>query len=76
MENFRTNRDLFNYLRENNFDISDFEALTNYIISSFNFELPNCTSEALKQRISNFTKTLKSRWLSSRYDHDKFIKKK
>lgn len=75
MENFRTNRQLFNYLRENNLDLSDLEALTSCIISSFDIDLPKCASEALRRKILHFTKTLKSKWISSRYDYNKFITK-
>lgn len=75
MENFRTNRQLFNYLRENNLDLSDFESLTSCIISFFDIKLSKCASEALRRKIMNFTKTLKSKWISSRYDYNKFITK-
>jgi len=75
MENFRTNRQLFNYLRKNNLELTDFEALLNFMTSSLNIKLPKCALKALRQKISNFTKILKSKWLSSRYDYNKFITK-
>lgn len=74
MENLRSNRQRFNYLRENNLDLSDFEALIRYITSSFNIELPKCVLKALRQKVINFTKSLKSKWLSS-FTLNKFIVK-
>lgn len=75
MENFKTNGDIFTLLRNNNFNMSDYKALTDSITTILNVELSISASKALQNKILIFLKRLKSRWINSRYDLTKFYKK-
>lgn len=72
MEVFKTNGDIFTLFRNNNLDMSNCNALTDLITTSLNVELSTSAAKALKYKISNFFKHLKSRWIASKYNYKTF----
>lgn len=74
MEKLKTNGDLYNFLRENNLDISDYKNLTRLVADNLKICLPQTTFEELQYKIANFTKHLKSRWIRSSYNNTIFIR--
>lgn len=74
MTNFKTNGDLFTFLRESNLDFSDYKNLTRLITDNLKIHLPRTAFEELQYKVSNFTKHLKSRWIHNNRDNAKFIK--
>lgn len=74
MENFKTNRDIFIFIRNNHLDMSDCNMVTDLITSTLNIEISTSASKALQNKISTFLTHLKSRWIASRYDYTKFCK--
>lgn len=73
MKNFK-NGDLFALLRENNLDISDYKNLTRLITDNLKIHLSRTAFEELQNKVSNFTKHLKSKWIQNNRDNAKFIK--
>lgn len=74
MENFKTNGDIFIFIRNNHLDRSDCNVVTDSITATLNIEISTSASKALQNKISTFLTHLKSRWIASRCDYTKFCK--
>lgn len=53
MTNFKTNGDLFTFLRESNLDFSDYKNLTRLITDNLKIHLPRTAFEELQYKVSN-----------------------
>lgn len=74
MEKFKTNGDLFTFLRENNLDISNCTNWkTRLIADNLKIHLPQNAFKELQYKISIFMKHLKSRWVRYNYNNARFI---